>query len=362
MNQQEQTPASNEEKQIRGRRVPMDEPPLRKDHLIVIAGAGGFIGGNLVRYYRERGFTRIRAVDKKPLYEWYLRNPGVENLSLDLSNEDNCHRTCEDSVEVYNLAADMGGMGFIELFRVECLRSILINTHLIEAASRAGARRYFYSSTACVYNTQLQQDPKVRALKESDAYPAMAERGYGWEKLMSEMFCEEYWVERGLKTFIARFHNVYGPFGTWDGGREKVPAAICRKVIRAIDENDLNIEIWGDGLQTRSFQYIDDCLTGIDLITHCDELIATPINLGSSELVSIDELVSKVEGIAGIKLERHYKADAPRGVTGRNSDNTFIQKVLGWEPNTPLDVGLKKTYEWIKEQFNDRKKGKRVVE
>ncbi len=211
-------------------------------------------------------------MDKKPLYEWYLHVPGVENLCLDVSNEANCHRVCEGAVEVYNLAADMGGMGFIERFRVECLRSILINTHMVEAAYKAGARRYFYSSSACAYNTLLQKDPKVRALKESDAYPAMAERGYGWEKLVSEMFCEEYWHERGMKTFIARFHNVYGPNGTWDGGREKAPAAMCRKVIEAIDKKDLSINIWGTGEQTRSFMYIDDCVKGIDMITHCDEL------------------------------------------------------------------------------------------
>jgi len=335
---------------------------MGKDDLIVIAGAGGFIGGNLAKYYLERGFTRVRAVDKKPLEDWYLRNAGAENLSLDLSNEGNCDGACEGASEVYNLAADMGGMGFIEYFRIECLRSILINTHLIEAASRAGAERYFYSSTACVYNTELQKDPNVRALKESDAYPAMCERGYGWEKLMGEIFCAEYWAERGLKTFIARFHNVYGPYGTWDGGREKAPAAICRKVIQAIDENDLRIEIWGDGLQTRSFQYIDDCLKGIDLIMHCDELIATPINLGTSQMVNINELVSTVEEIAGVELERRYKLDAPRGVAGRNSDNTFIRKVLGWEPDTALEIGLKETYAWIKEQYEHRKSGVRVVE
>ena len=335
---------------------------MRHDDLIVIAGAGGFIGGNLVRYFLEKGFTRIRAADKKPLRDWYLPSPAVENLSLDLSQEPNCHRLCENATEVYNLAADMGGMGFIERFRVECLRSVLINTHLIEAACRAGASRYFYSSSACVYNTHLQEDPNIRALKESDAYPAMAERGYGWETLISEMFCQEYWAERGLKTFIARFHNVYGPHGTWDGGREKAPAAICRKVISAIEEDDLRIEIWGDGSPTRSFQYIDDCVKGIDAITHCEDLIATPINLGSSELVSIDELVTKVERIAGVRLERRYKRDAPRGVAGRNSDNTFIRKVLGWEPDTTLDVGLAQTYQWIKEQYDARKRGKRVLE
>ena len=315
-----------------------------------------------MRYFQGKGFARIRAVDKKPLPEWYQRVPGVECLTLDLSNEDNCRRACEGAVEVYNLAADMGGMGFIERFRVECLRSILVNTHMIESAYRAGARRYFFSSSACAYNTQLQQDPKVRALKESDAYPAMAERGYGWEKLMSEMFCQEYWAERGLKTAIARFHNVYGPWGTWDGGREKAPAAICRKVIEAIDSGKHSITIWGDGHQTRSFMYIDDCTKGIDSIMHCDDLIATPINLGSSELVSINDLVSKVEKIAGNKLERQYDLNAPRGVAGRNSDNTFIKKMLGWEPDTTLDHGLKQTFDWIKEQYQSRKRGKRVVE
>ena len=343
------------------RKLPERSGP-KKDDLILIAGGGGFIGGNLALYFQKKGFTRIRAVDKKPLRDWYLRVAGVESLCLDLSDEENCKRACEGAVEVYNLAADMGGMGFIERFRIECMRSILINTHLIEAAYDAGAERFFFSSSACVYNTLLQQDPKVRALKEADAYPAMAERGYGWEKLMSEMLCQEYWAERKMKTAIARFHNVYGPHGTWDGGREKAPAAICRKVVQAIDTGDHSIKIWGDGLQTRSFMYIDDCVQGIDQITHCDELIAVPINLGSSELVSINDLVSKVEKIAGVKLERSYELSAPRGVAGRNSDNTFIKKVLKWEPNTSLNAGLKSTYTWIKEQYHSRKKGQHVVE
>jgi len=333
----------------------------KKTDRIVIAGAGGFIAGNLVKYFRDRGFTNIRAVDKKPLDDWYLCSPEVESLRLDCSQEDACKRVCEGAVEVYNLAADMGGMGFIERFRVECLRSILINTHMIEAAYQAGARRYFFSSSACAYNTQLQQDPTVTALKESDAYPAMAERGYGWEKLLSEMFCEEYWAERQLKTFIARFHNVYGPHGTWDGGREKAPAAICRKVVEALDKGSKTIEVWGDGHQTRSFMYIADCVKGIDMIMHCDDLIATPINLGSSELVSINQLVDKVEAIAGVKLQRRHDLTAPRGVAGRNSDNTFIQKMLGWEPNTTLDSGLRETYRWIEEQYYNRKRGQRIV-
>ena len=347
---------------VEKQRIVEKGPELKRDDLIVIGGAGGFIGGALARRFREQGFTNIRGVDRKPVPEWYQRVPGVQNLTLDLSHEDNCKRACEGAVEVYNLAADMGGMGFIERFRVECLRSILVNTHMVEAAWQAGARRFFFSSSACAYNTELQKDGQVRALKETDAYPAMAERGYGWEKLLSEMFCQEYWAERGLKTFIARFHNVYGPNGTWDGGREKAPAAICRKVIEAIDRNDLSIQIWGDGSQQRSFMYIDDCLRGIDSITHCENLIATPINLGSSELVTINELVTRVEKIAGVTLKRHYKLDAPRGVAGRNSDNTFIKQVLGWEPDTSLDVGLKATYDWIKTQVEARKAGHRVVE
>jgi len=334
---------------------------LNKDDLIVIGGAGGFIAGALARYFKEQGFTRIRAIDKKPLYEWYQVVPGVESLCMDLSEEQNCVRACEGAKEVYNLAADMGGMGFIERFRIECLRSVLINTHMIEAAYNAGAERYFFSSSACAYNVTLQEDPNVRALKESDAYPAMSERGYGWEKLISEMFCEEYWAERGMKTAIARFHNVYGPNGTWDGGREKAPAALCRKVIEAKDMGNLTIDIWGDGHQTRSFMYIDDCVEGIDMIMHCEKLIATAINLGSSELIAINHLVDLAEEIGGVKLERTHDLDAPRGVAGRNSDNTFIQEVLGWEPSTPFREGLEKTYHWIEQQYNDRKAGKRTV-
>jgi GDP-D-mannose 3',5'-epimerase len=335
---------------------------MNKDDLIVIAGAGGFIAGSLTRYFTEQGYTNIRAIDRKPLPDWYLRVPGVESICMDLSVEENAIEAVKGATEVYNLAADMGGMGFIENFRVECLRSILVNTHLTEASYRAGVQRYFFSSSACAYNTDLQKTHEVVALKESDAFPAMAERGYGWEKLVSEMFCQEYWEERGLETHIARFHNIYGPNGTWFGGREKAPAAMCRKVLEAQDSGDMSIEIWGDGEQTRSFCYIDDCLHGIDLIMHTKELIATPINLGSSELVSINELVGMVEEIAGVKLEREYKLDAPKGVAGRNSDNTFIQDVLGWEPNTPLKDGMAETYEWIAQQFADRKAGKRVVE
>jgi len=336
-------------------------PGLRKDDLLVIAGAGGFIGGSLVRYFSEQGFMRLRAIDKKPLPLWYQRLPGVESLCLDLSEKENAVRAVEGAAEVYNLAADMGGMGFIERYRIECLRSVLINTHLVEAAFHAGAQRYFFASSACVYNTNLQQVADLRPLHEEDAYPAMAERGYGWEKLISEMFCQEYFTERGLKTSIARFHNIYGAHGTWFGGREKAPAAICRKVIEAKDSSSLSIDIWGDGTQTRSFTYIDDCTYGIDLITHCESLTATPINLGSSEMVSINELVSIIEEIGGVKLKRTYDLGAPRGVVGRNSDNTFIQSVLGWQPTTSLRDGLRLTYAWIEQQYYDRKAGRQVV-
>jgi GDP-D-mannose 3',5'-epimerase len=337
------------------------ELKMDKNDLIVVTGAGGFIAGALVRYFADKGFTRIRAIDKKPLPHWYQRTPGVESLCLDLSQEKACRLAVEGAREVYNLAADMGGMGFIERNRVECLRSILINTHMIESAFRAGAERYFFSSSACAYNTDLQKDPDVRALKESDAYPAMAERGYGWEKLMSEMFCQEYWAERGLKTFIARFHNVYGPYGTWDGGREKAPAAICRKVIEAMDSGKKEITIWGDGTQTRSFMYIDDCTKGIDMIAHCEKLLAVPVNLGSSELVSINRLTDLVESVPGAKLARKYDSTAPKGVAGRNSDNTMIQSILHWEPSMPLKDGIAKTYAWIEGQYRDRKAGKRTV-
>ncbi len=336
-------------------------PRMKKNDLIVIGGAGGFIGGSLVRYFHNQGFSRIRAVDKKPLPHWYQVTEGVENLTLDLSEKANAVRTVEGATEVYNLAADMGGMGFIERFRVECLRSILINTHMLEAAYNAGVVRYFFSSSACAYNIDLQQDPNVRALKESDAYPANPERGYGWEKLLSEIFCQEYYAERGIETHIARFHNVYGPHGTWDGGREKAPAAICRKVIEAKDSGSLKIEIWGEGTRTRSFMYIDDCTFGIDQIMHCDKLIATPINLGTSEIVSVNELVDIIEEIGGVKLQRTYKLDAPKGVAGRNSDNTFIKSILNWEPCIPLREGLKTTYTWIEQQYADRKAGKRTV-
>jgi GDP-D-mannose 3', 5'-epimerase len=335
---------------------------MEKSDLIVVAGAGGFIGGALVRSLRDRGFTNIRAVDLKPLDRWYQAADGVENVAeCDLREKANCCRASAGAREIYNLAADMGGMGFIESHRVECMISVLINTHMLMAARDAGeVERYFYSSSACAYNTGLQTDTDIRPLREEDAYPAMAEDGYGWEKLFSERMCRHFMEDCGIETRVARFHNVYGPLGTWDGGREKAPAAICRKVIQALDSGADKIEIWGDGLQTRSFMFIDDCIKGIDMIAHSD--IREPLNLGSSELVSINRLVDLAEEIAGVKLRRVYQPDAPKGVRGRNSDNTRIRRLLGWEPSTPLRDGLARTYAWIKEQYIARKAHKKVVE
>jgi GDP-D-mannose 3', 5'-epimerase len=320
-----------------------------KDELVVVTGAGGFIGGALVADLRRRGYKQIRAVDVKPLEEWYQVFPDVENLSLDLNLKENCQTAAHGAHDIYNLAANMGGMGFIEKNKALCMLSVLINTHMLQAAQRAGVRRFFYSSSACVYNADKQRDTKNPGLKEEDAYPALAEDGYGWEKLFSERMCRHFREDFGLYTRVARFHNVYGPHGTWDGGREKAPAAICRKVIAAKLAGRLEIDIWGTGHQTRSFMYIDDCLKGIQLIM--DSGILEPINLGSSEMVSINQLVDIVEDIAGVKLKRTYDLDAPKGVTGRNSENTLIRKHLNWEPGIPLRAGLEKTYAWIHDQY-----------
>ena len=329
------------------------------DQLVVVTGAGGFIGGNLVADLRRKGYARIRAVDVKPWDEWYQLFGDVENLSLDLNLKENCETAAQGAGDIYNLAANMGGMGFIEHNKALCMLSVLINTHMLQAARKYGVQRYFYSSSACVYNGDKQKDPDNPGLKEEDAYPALAEDGYGWEKLFSERMCRHFHEDYGLYTRVARFHNVYGPFGTWDGGREKAPAAICRKVIEAKLGGRHEIVIWGSGHQTRSFMYIDDCLQGVGLIMNSG--ILEPINLGSSEMVSINQLVDIVEDIAGIKLKRIYDLDAPKGVMGRNSENTLIQRYLNWEPDIPLRTGLEKTYAWIYDQLLARKAGKRTI-
>jgi len=319
------------------------------DDLILVAGGGGFIGGHLVADLIRRGHTNLRAVDIKPFEEWYLCFDEVENVVADLKDKDNCFHACREAAVVYNLAADMGGMGFIENNKCLCMLSVLINTHLLLSARETGVRRFFYASSACVYNGDKQKSADVVPLKEEDAYPALPEDGYGWEKLFSERMCRHFAEDYGLVTRVCRFHNVYGPHGTWEGGREKAPAAICRKVIQAKLMGTHEIEIWGDGHQTRSFMYIDDCLHGIDKIMHSQ--IQEPINLGSSELVTINGLVDLVEEIANIKLERKYNLSAPKGVNGRNSDNTKILEYLGWEPGTRLRAGLEKTYAWIYDEY-----------
>src|SRR5215831_19242976 len=323
--------------------------------LVVVTGAGGFIGGHMVASLRALGNSNLRAVDIKPLDEWEQRFDDVESLSLDLGLKDNCGIATRGAHEIYNLAANMGGMGFIENNKALCMLSVLINTHMLQAALKHGAKRYFYASSACVYNADRQKTFEAPSLKEEDAYPAMAEDGYGWEKLFSERMCRHFREDFGLTTRMARFHNVYGPHGTWEGGREKAPAAICRKVIEAKASGRHEIEIWGTGVQTRSFMFIDDCLKGIDLIN--DSEILEPINLGSSEAVTINQLVDLAEEFAGIKLNRKYNLHAPKGVNGRNSDNTLIRKYLNWEPDTPLRHGLEKTYRWIYDQYLARERG-----
>jgi GDP-D-mannose 3', 5'-epimerase len=320
---------------------------------ILVAGAGGFIGGHLVADLQRQGHKNIRAVDIKPFDEWYQRFPEVENLQLNLQLKDACERSADGVEQVYNLACDMGGMGFIENNRCLCMLSVLINTHLLMASHKAGVKRYFYASSACVYAADKQTDPNITGLRESDAYPAMPEDGYGWEKLFSERLCRHYTEDFGLITRVPRFHNVYGPHGTYDGGREKAPAAVSRKVISAKLSGKHEIEIWGNGEQTRSFMYIDDCLHGIDLIMHSDK-VTFPINLGSTEKFSNNQLVDIVEDIAGVKLKRRYNLSAPKGVNGRNSENTLIKKTLGWEPSTPLRDGMEKTYNWILGEMTKR--------
>jgi GDP-D-mannose 3',5'-epimerase len=321
--------------------------------LVVVTGAGGFIGGWLVRHLLEEGVRRVRAVDLKPHEQWFQLFPQAENIVADLRHPDACAAACQDAAAVYNLAADMGGMGFIENHKAECMISVLINTHMLLAARQAGVERFFFSSSACVYPIDRQNTPDVTPLREQDAYPAMPEDGYGWEKLFGERMCRHFREDFGLATRVVRYHNVYGPHGTYADGREKAPAAICRKVIEAKLSGRHDIEIWGDGEQTRSFMFIDDCLKGSCLIMDSD--ITDPVNLGSSEMVTINQLVDIAERIAGIKLRRRYDLNAPKGVRGRSSDNTLIRSLLDWEPSVPLSDGLERTYRWIFDQMSARK-------
>lgn len=313
---------------------------------VLVAGGGGFIGGHLVKHCLNLGYTNVRAVDIKPLSEWCQVHPYVENVSdTSLALKDNCLKATEGMQHIYMLAADMGGMGFIENNRAACMRSVLINTHMLEACLITQPERYYLSSSACVYRADKQRVTDVTPLKEEDAFPYSPELGYGESKLFDERMCKYFREDYGIQTRIGRYHNITGPEGCYDGGREKAPAAICRKVIEAKLSGKHEIEIWGDGNQTRSFTYIDDCLKGTQLLLECDYV--DPVNVGSSELVSINQLVDIVEEIAGIKLKRNYNLSAPKGVNGRNSDNTLIQSLFGWAPSTPLKDGLEITYRWI---------------
>lgn len=317
----------------------------------LIAGAGGFIGGHLVKRLIELG-NKVIAVDNKKLDSWYQIHNQSENFELDLSLMPNCIKVTKNVDGIFNLACNMGGMGFIENNKALCMISVLINTHLLLAAKQNKVRKFFFSSSACAYNVNLQSNDEVIALKETDAYPAMPEDGYGWEKLFSERMCNHFLEDYGMDVKVARYHNIYGPNGTYDGGREKAPAALSRKIIisklKGLDE----IEVWGDGNQKRSFLYIDDCIdASINLF---NSNFNGPINIGSEEMVTINQMISILEKIANKKFKKKYLLDKPKGVKGRNSDNTLIKKELQWEPKYSLSEGLKKTYYWIENQIKNK--------
>ncbi|MFN2560854.1 MAG: NAD-dependent epimerase/dehydratase family protein [Jatrophihabitans sp.] len=310
----------------------------------VVTGAGGFIGGHLVGSLLAEGKS-VRGIDVKPLDEWHQVHPDATSVQGDVSLLDTARSAVDGAAVVYNLAADMGGMGFIENNKAACMLSVLTSTHVLLAAKDAGVERYFYSSSACVYAAEHQTSPDVVALREEDAYPAMPEDGYGWEKLFSERMARHFLEDYGVQTRVARYHNVYGPEGTWTGGREKAPAAICRKIATAAITGEHSIDIWGDGLQTRTFMYIDDCVHGTRTITDGDD--PNPVNLGSDELVTINEMVDIVEKIAGITVARNHDLTAPQGVRGRSSDNTEMIRRYGWAPSITLTDGLEHTYRWV---------------
>ena len=324
---------------------------------VLVAGAGGFIGGHLVKELISKG-NEVVAVDIKEFKDWHQLHPEAKNFSRDLALLNESEKSVHGIDEVYNLAADMGGMGFIEKNKAACMLSVLINTHLLMASRRSKVKKYFFASSACVYNAQKQQHAKSDALKESDAYPALPEDGYGWEKLFSERMCRHFFEDYGLEVRIGRYHNVYGPFGTWHGGREKAPAAICRKIALAVLSGKEDLEIWGDGNQTRSFTYISDAIQGT--LKLMESNFQEPINIGSDQMVTINEMVDLIESYEQVRLSRIYNLDAPLGVRGRNSDNSLILATLNWQPSVKLEEGLRKTYFWIKDElqkeFNINKK------
>jgi nucleoside-diphosphate-sugar epimerase len=311
---------------------------------VAVTGAGGFIGGHLVDRLLRDGLS-VRGIDNKPLAEWHQLHAQATSEQRDLSQREQAQAALHGARLVYHLAADMGGMGYIATHRGECMLSVLIDTHVLLAARDLDVQRLFYASSACVYSTEKQSDANVTALREDDAYPAQPEDGYGWQKLFSERLCRHFEEDFGIETRVARYHNVHGPYGTWEGGREKAPAAICRKVALAALTGGNEIEVWGDGRQTRSFMYIDDCIEGTRRVMEGE--YGGPVNVGSAELVSINQLVDVVEEIGGVSLARRYKPDAPLGVRGRNSDNALMRSRYGWEPSVSLRTGMEQTYRWV---------------
>ena len=318
----------------------------------LVVGAGGFIGGHLVqRLLNEK--NEVRAVDLKPSDLWFQKFENSETFSLDMQEYENCLEMTKGVDFVFNLACNMGGIGFIENNKADCMLSVLINTNLLRACKENKVKKYFFSSSACAYNKDLQTDPNIEGLREKDAYPAMPEDGYGWEKLFSERMCKHFYEDYSLETRVARFHNIYGPMGTFDGGREKAPAAICRKVIEAkINEKD-TIDVWGDGTQTRSFLYIDDCIDAVLKLFNSD--FRDPINIGSDEKVTINQLISIAESYANKNFKKNYQLDKPQGVKGRSSNNDLIKEKIGWNYKYSLKDGIEKTYKWIENIYLTRK-------
>ncbi len=318
----------------------------------LIAGAGGFIGGHLMKRLQLDGHEIICA-DIKPISSWFQISDKNKNLSLDLKDFKNCLQVCDGVDYIFNLACNMGGMGFIENNKAECMLSVLINTNLLRASLQNKISKYYFSSSACVYNASKQNDTFINGLKEEDAYPAMPEDGYGWEKLFSERMCRHFYEDFGLDVRIARYHNIYGPEGTYDGGREKAPAALCRKIINAKLKKEKKIEVWGDGEQTRSFLYIDDCIEAT--MSVFDSNFTDVFNIGSEEQVSINQMIDKIEEIADFKVERNYDISKPKGVRGRSSDNSLINSKINWSPKFSLKDGLERTYYWIYNSITNQK-------
>ncbi|HXW45084.1 MAG TPA: NAD-dependent epimerase/dehydratase family protein [Streptosporangiaceae bacterium] len=322
------------------------------DERVLVAGAGGFIGGHLVKYLAGQGFSRIRAVDIKPVGQWFQVHPQAEVMQLDLRSPSAARQAVDGCGSVVNLAADTGGVGFSSRSRARCALSVVLNAGLLSAAAEAGARRYLFASSACVYPEHLQASADAAGLREEDAYPAMPEDGQGWEKLLGERMCRYVTEELGLPTRVARYFSVYGSHGPWHGGREKAPAALCRKVAEAIHAGAEEIEVWGDGDQTRTFLHVDDCVRGTLMILQGD--LATPVNLGSPELVSVNQLLDVIEEIAGVRMKRRYNLGAPAGVRGRRSDNALLRSAFGWEPSIRLREGMAETYRWVYDQVSAR--------